>query len=207
MLFGNLEEKNKIFTKIKTFSASAFPSLRPSIIKLRAKWWQRSYSNELKNALKSIPVCFKNVLASPYKQKSQSQQCNAPQEAQRSGRRQLDARVLAPWTLEVLTRWSGSSAPWSTTPLQKPARGWFCTWFRKTWFQTLAFPNPDRAVPLESWVSVFCCTWLQAARSEYVQAQTHLPTPAFFLLQRSSLRQLAAVSEALLCSVSVCRSN
>lgn len=130
-----------------------------------------------------------------------------PAEAQRFGRRQLDAQVLALRVLELLALWPGSSAPWCTAPLPKPARGWFCTWFRKTWFQTLAFPNPDTAVPLESWESVSCCTWLQVARSEYVQAQTHLPTPAFFLLQHSSLRQLAAVSEALLCLGSVCRSN
>lgn len=57
-----------------------------------------------------------------------------------------DGQMLPLCELEPLTRWPRGSAPWCTPPLLVTARGWFCRWFRKNWFQTfVSFFQPRRS--------------------------------------------------------------
>lgn len=113
-------------------------------------------------------------------------------------------------------RWScwpaGQGAPCpgaqGTPPLQITAGGWFCTWFRKKQFQTFVGFSQPRCSSSSRKLRRCFPPHLTASGIERIRRGTN---PASLRsassLQRSGLRQLAAVSEALLCSVAGCGSN
>lgn len=77
-------------------------------------------------------------------------------------------------------------------------RGWFCAWIRKTPFQAFAsFSQAGQSSSPGKLRSVFCRTWVQAAPSEFAQAQREAPSagsasPAHTALEAAGLGRFSA---------------